>query len=57
MLQPQWTQNVSREKKKLKKFQILFQVPRDPCIAVGDDGYVAAPPGLKCFKEKINKNK
>jgi hypothetical protein len=41
--------------KKYLKNQILFQVLRDPCIAVGDDGYVVASVGLKCFKEKINK--
>jgi hypothetical protein len=32
-----------------------FQVQRDPCIAVVDDGYAVALPGLKCFKGKKEK--
>jgi hypothetical protein len=32
--------------------QNFFQVLRDPCIAFGDNGYVATLVRLKCFKEK-----
>jgi hypothetical protein len=37
-------------------FSKKFQFRRDPHIAVGADGCVAAPLGLKCYKEK-NKRK
>jgi hypothetical protein len=37
--------------------QYFFQVPRDPHIAVGDDGCAAALVGLKCFNGKKGKKR
>jgi hypothetical protein len=48
-----------KEKRKEKRFilfyfifQKKFQVPQDPCKAVGDDGYAAASMRLICFQGK-----